>query len=106
MRWAVSLLLILPTWAQIKIPSSQVWTDTAVELRAGDTIVITADGTLQLPQGKSCGPDGSPRGFKDLLKVYPVNEVGLGALIGRIGSNDVALPFPVGAKKEIQVRRA
>jgi len=106
MRWAASLLLILPAWAQIKIPSSQVWTDTAVELRAGDTIVITVEGTLELPQGKSCGPEGLPRGLKDLLKVYPVNEVGLGAAIGRIGSNDVALPFPVGAKKEVQVRRA
>ena len=105
MRWA-ALLLSLPLSAQIKISTDQVWTDTAVELRAGDSIVITAEGTLQLPQQKSCGPEGQPRGFRDLLKVYPVNEVGLGALIGRIGSSDVALAFPVGAKKEIQVRRA
>src|SRR5579862_1379753 len=110
MRFATVLLLLIPAWAQtnspVKVPASQVWTDTAIELRAGDSIVITAQGTLQLPQGKSCGPDGQPRGFRDLLKVYPVNEAGLGALIGRIGSTDVALPFVVGARKEVQVRRA
>jgi hypothetical protein len=109
MRLAAFLSLILPAWAQpqspIKITTSQAWTDTGIEVRAGDSIVITADGTLQLPQGKSCGPDGQPRGFRDLLKIYPVNESGLGALIGRIGSTDVALPFVVGARKEIQVRR-
>src|SRR5215467_14633057 len=108
MRFAL-LALILPAFAQtgspIKISSSQVWTDSGIDLRAGDSIAITADGTLQLPQGKSCGPDGQPRGFRDLLKAYPVNELGLGALIGRIGSSDVALPFAVGAKKEIQIRR-
>ncbi len=101
------MLLVLPAWAQtVKIPSNQVWTDTSIELRAGDSLVITAEGTLQLPQEKSCGPEGQPRGFRDLLKVYPVNEAGLGALIGRIGSNDVAIPFVVGARKELQVRRA
>src|SRR5947209_6964558 len=107
MRCAAILVLALPAWAQtVKVSSSQVWTDSAIELRAGDTTVITAEGTLQLPQGKSCGPDGQPRGFRDLLKVFPVNEAGLGALIGRIGSTDVAIPFVIGARKEIQVRRA
>jgi len=107
MRLAALFAIALPAWAQtVKISTSQVWTDTAIELRAGDTIVITAEGTLDLPQGKSCGPEGQPRGFRDLLKVYPVNEAGLGALIGRIGSTDVAMAFAVGARKEIQVRRA
>ncbi len=106
MRLAALLLLFPPAWAQtIKIPVSQVWTDTSIELRAGDSISITTEGTLQLPQGKSCGPDGLARSFRDLLKSYPVNEAGLGAVIGRIGSNDVAMPFVVGAHKEIDVRR-
>src|SRR5271166_2394695 len=81
------------------------WTDTGVDLRPGDTLVITADGTLQLPQGKTCGPDGQARGFRDLLKAYPANDAGLGALIGRIGSSDVAQPFVVGATKAVNVRR-
>lgn len=103
----VILLLCLAARAQeIDIPSSQAWTDTGIDLRPGDSIVITAEGTLQLPQGKSCGPEGQPRGFRDLLKAYPVNEAGLGALIGRIGSSDAALPFLAGARKEFQARRA
>ena len=107
MRLRALLLISLPAFAQtsVKIPATQTWTDTAIDVRTGDTIVITASGTLQLPQGKSCAPDGQPRGWRDLLKAYPVNEAGLGALIGRIGSSDVSLPFSVGARKEIQVRR-
>ena len=42
MRFAAFLALLLPAWPQtkspIKIPASQTWTDTAVELRAGDSI--------------------------------------------------------------------
>ena len=79
--------------------------DTEIDLRPGDTVVIIAEGSLNLPQEKTCGPDGQGRSFRDLMKAYPVNEAGLGALIGRIGSSDAAVPFLVGANKVIQVRR-
>jgi hypothetical protein len=85
---------------------SKNWTDTTVDVRPGDSIEITATGTLNLAQGKTCGPDGASRGFRDLIKAYPVNAAGLGALIGRIGSSDAAQPFLVGASKQIQVLRA
>ena len=85
---------------------SKNWTDTSVDVRPGDSIAITATGTLSLAQGKTCGPDGAARGFRDLIKAYPVNSAGLGALIGRIGSSDAAQPFLVGASKQIQVLRA
>ena len=102
---AVSLTII-PVWAQqIEVSASQAWTDTGIDLRPGDSITITAEGSLQPMQGNSISPAGGPRGFRDLLKSYPVNEAGLGALIGRIGSTDVAQPFSVGAKKDLQVRR-
>jgi hypothetical protein len=101
------LLLGVAACAQeIDIPANQVWTDTGIDLRSGDSITITAQGTLQLPQAKTCGPGGQPRGFRDLLKSYPVNDAGLGALIGRIGSTDVAQPFLVGDRKELPVRHA
>jgi hypothetical protein len=90
---------------QIEVPASKAWTDTGIDLRPGDNIVITAEGSLQPMQGTPLDPDGAPRGFRDLLKSYPVNDSGLGALIGRIGSTDVAQPFSVGAKKELQIRR-
>jgi hypothetical protein len=113
MRVATALLLCATAWAQapsrqIDVPAStdKPWTDTGIEVRPGDTVVITAEGTLTLPQEKTCGPDGQARGFRDLMKAYPVNEAGLGALIGRIGSSDVAVPFLVGGRKVVQMHRA
>jgi hypothetical protein len=106
MRLTAALFLTLPVLAQqIEVSAAKAWTDTNIDLRPGDSITITADGSLQATQGKSVTPEGLPRGFRDLLKSYPVNEVGLGALIGRIGSSDASQPFAVGAKKELQIRR-
>src|SRR6266849_3302633 len=120
MRLFVSVLLMC-MMAVAQTPASEVdvsagqaqnqgqgqgWTDTGVDLRAGDSLVITAEGTLNLPMGKTCGPGGQNRGFRDLLKAYPVNEAGLGALVGRIGSSDAAQPFLVGASKQMQVPHA
>jgi hypothetical protein len=47
------------------------------------------------------GPDGLPRGFKDLLRVLPFNETGRGALIGRIGDQDTAQPFVIGVRRDV-----
>src|SRR5262249_36770681 len=41
------------------------------------------------------------RGFRDLLRVLPVNQAGRGALIGRIGDADVAQPFMIGPTTEM-----
>jgi LssY C-terminus len=107
MRFVAAVLFCaLASGQTIDVPATQVWTDSGIDLRAGDNISITANGTLQLPQNKSCGPEGANRGFRDLLKSFPVNDSGLGALIGRIGSSDAAQPFTVGATKQIVIRRA
>jgi hypothetical protein len=107
MRLAASVFLTtLSVCAQqIEVSASKAWTDTGIDLRPGDSLVITAEGSLQPMQGQPLGPDGAPRGFRDLLKSRPVNDTGLGALIGRIGSTDVSQPFAVGARKELQIRR-
>ena len=55
--------------------------DTGIDLRVDDVAVITAAGSLTLAQGRTAGPAGLTRGFRDLIKAYPVNEAGLGALI-------------------------
>src|SRR5438046_1767422 len=75
------------------------WKDSGVDLRAGDTVVISAEGSLTFTQGKETKkltPAGATRGFRDLLKAYPVNQAGAGALIARIGSRDTAQAFLVG----------
>ena len=96
----------------IDVPANKDWTDTGIDLRRGDSIVLTASGTVQLPpqgkngEAKSVGPEGQPRGFRDLIKTYPLNSAGFGALLGKIGSSDAAEPFLIGARKEMQVLRA
>jgi hypothetical protein len=100
------------TPASIDVLANKDWTDTGIDLRRGDSIVLTAEGTVQLPpqgrnaEAKSVGPEGQPRGFRDLIKTYPLNSAGFGALLGRIGSSDAAEPFLIGARKEMQVMRA
>jgi hypothetical protein len=90
---------------EIEVPAAD-WIDTGVDLRAGDVVVISASGTLTLPQAHTAGPGGQSRGFRDLIKAYPVNDAGLGALIGRIGSSDAAVPFLVGDNKSLDVPRS
>ena len=77
------------------------WVDTGLDLRPGDQLNFSATGTLNLGQGKSVGPQGQQRGFRDVLKAYPVNEAGLAALIGRVGSEDTAVAFLIGASKRL-----
>ena len=97
MRWWVPLLSIAALAQtparQIDISADQDWTDTGVDVRAGDSVAISVTGALALPQGNTVTAAGAQRGFRDLIKAYPVNEAGLGALIGRIGSSDAATPF-------------
>jgi len=116
MRW-YALLLCLPALAQtsldtakeLDVDAAQQWIDSGLDLRAGDSLQFTSTGTLTIPNNKNNknpGPDGAPRGFRDLLKSYPLNEAGQGALIGRIGSSDAAVPFLIGATRQFQAPRA
>jgi hypothetical protein len=91
---------------EVNVPGSVQWTDTGVDVGAGQTITISATGTLQFNDGASAGPQGAARGWRDLLRSMPVNAAGRGALIGRIGSDDAAEPFLVGAELTLKVRVA
>ena len=113
MRW-YAFLLCLPALAQtsqqpakeLDVAASAQWIDAGIDLRAGDSLQFTTTGSLDLGAGRSAGPQGAQRGFRDLIKSYPVNEAGLGALIGRIGSSDAAVPFLIGAGRQMQAPRA
>jgi hypothetical protein len=115
MRLALTALVLSVTLhaqttpAAVDVSPAQPWTDTNIDLRRGDAIVITATGMLTVTAGRDKGTieaAGKARGFRDMIKTYQVNTAGLGALIGRIGSSDATEPFVVGARKEIQVIRA
>ena len=78
------------------------WTDTNIEVQAGERVLITATGKLRYLDAKEeNGPEGVPRGFKDLLRILPFNGAGRGALIGRIGDTDIAETFLIGAQREV-----
>ncbi|MBV8845444.1 MAG: LssY C-terminal domain-containing protein [Bryobacterales bacterium] len=107
-RFALLLLASVLLHAQTKgvTVTPDDWLDTGIDLRAGDVVVITSTGAVTLAQGRTAGPAGNARGFRDLLKTYPVNEAGQAALIGRIGSSDAAVPFLVGEAKRLEVPRS
>ena len=92
------------TTHEITVPGSTQWTDAGIDLASGQSVTITATGTLQFMDGNAPGPQGAARGWMDLLRSMPVNSAGRGALIGRIGSDDAAQPFLVGAELKFTVR--
>jgi hypothetical protein len=79
------------------------WNDTGVEVAPGDHLNFTATGNLELADGRSAPPDGLTRGWKDLIRQYPLNSANSGALIGRIGNEAAAVPFLIGASKDMDV---
>ena len=88
---------------EMDIPAAQVWTDTGVDLKAGDVLTITATGNIQYEAGKTSSPDGLARGWMDLVMQFPVNGSGRGALVGRFGDSPAARPFLVGARTQRSV---
>jgi len=78
------------------------WTDTSIQLQPGEHVLITASGKLRYLDAKEeNGPEGVPRGFKDLLRILPFNGAGRGAVIGRIGDADTAETFLIGAQRDV-----
>jgi len=87
---------------EVQLTGQQSWIDTGIDVQAGEHVLVTATGKLRYVDAKDDnGPDGLPRGFKDLLRVLPDNEAGRGALIGLIGDKDVARPFVIGARRDV-----
>jgi hypothetical protein len=87
---------------EVQLTGEESWTDTGVDIQAGEHALITATGKLRYGDVKEDnGPDGLPRGFKDLLRILPFNEAGRGALIGRIGDKGTAQPFVIGARRDV-----
>jgi hypothetical protein len=77
------------------------WTDTGIDVQPGEHIWVKAQGTMRYADAKEdSGPDGLTRGFKDLLRILPLNAAGRGSVIGRVGDADIAQPFLIGASRD------
>lgn len=87
---------------EIQVTGDAIWVDTGLDINPGERLKLSATGALRYADASAeSGPDGFPRGFKDLLRILPDNDAGRGALLGRLGEKDIAEPFVVGDKREL-----
>jgi len=77
------------------------WTDTGVTVAGGETADFTASGSYSFTDGRSFGPDGLDRGWKDLLRVFPLNSAKVGEVVGRVSDVGASVPFAVGSKNTV-----
>jgi hypothetical protein len=86
----------------IELPASQQWVDTKIELRAGEKLLLTVDGSVTDANGKNFGPEGLRRSIEDVVHEYAVPEGGRGAVIAQVGSGAEAHPMIIGESKEYE----
>lgn len=77
------------------------WLDTGVFLSAGELADFTVTGSLTLGDNRQVTPDGLDRGWKDLLRQFPLNQAKVGALIGRVSDMGASVPFSIGASGQV-----
>ncbi len=77
------------------------WLDTGVVLGAGEAANFTATGSFTLADARVAEPDGLDRGWKDLLRQFPLNQAKVGALIGRVSDIGASVPFSIGANGQV-----
>jgi len=87
---------------EFQLTGDQLWSDTGMDIQAGERVLMTASGKARYADAQDDnGPEGRPRGFKDLLRILPFNDAGRGSLIGRIGDAATAQPFLIGARRDM-----
>jgi hypothetical protein len=78
------------------------WVDSGIDVAAGEVLNFEAKGEFTLGGGaKVVGPEGVERGFKDLLRIFPLNSAKTGELIGRVSSVEASYPFEIGAASDV-----
>jgi len=75
----------------LQVAANKNWTDTGINVKKGDRISFHTSGQIEVTNGKSTNADGLP----SMGGKYPLSDVGVGALIGRIGIR--AVPFAIGS---------
>jgi hypothetical protein len=76
------------------------WLDSGLNVVSGEHLSISATGSTTLADGRSVSADGLDRGWKDLLRQFPLNQAKTGALIGRVSDLGASVPFLIGAKAD------
>src|SRR5256885_985610 len=87
---------------ELQITGDQLWSDSGIDVKPGEHVVITASGTLRYSDAQEDnGPEGQARSFKDLLRILPFPNGGRGALIGRIGDKEIGQPLLIGRHQDV-----
>ncbi len=71
----------------VTVYANQPWTDTGIDVEPNMTFTITAEGTIEIGNRYTSAPDGN-RIANVSTSVYPLGDVGVGALIGKIRYRD------------------
>jgi hypothetical protein len=81
----------------IQVPATQAWTDTGIDVNAGDKVAFQASGEILFGRsaGQSATPDGNPAVRSNR---YPDPTAPAGALIGRVARN--GKPFGIGTQTQ------
>jgi pimeloyl-ACP methyl ester carboxylesterase len=108
--FAILPLFLLAALAQttkthdFDVAGDKQFTDTQIDLKAGETVKITATGSMQSGNpAKQSGPEGAARGWLDMVKSYPVLDGAKLALIGKIGDRETARAFLIGPSRTQKV---
>jgi hypothetical protein len=80
---------------------SSEWLDTGVYLAAGELADFTVTGSITLADNRQVTPDGLDRGWKDLIRQFPLNQAKVGSLIGRVSDMGASVPFSIGASGQV-----
>ena len=87
---------------EVTVAGSRQWTDTGMDVEAGDLLRFTATGALRW-NGREVPPEGIPRAWMDMIKAFPVMDGKRGALVGRVGEGETNRPFLIGPQGERRV---
>ena len=93
---AASLLAARKASYTVKVPATGAWVDTKIAVTPADHMQASATGALTLADGRTSDPAGVAKGWKDLLRGFPMENANTGALVARIGSSAAAEPFSLG----------
>ena len=80
----------------VLVQANQAWNDGGLTVKKGDRVAFNTSGQVAFGQGsgQTAGPDGNG----DVrMATYPVPEMPVGGLVGRVGSGK---PFPIGSNSQ------
>jgi hypothetical protein len=76
----------------LQVPATVAWTDTGINVRAGQMLSFAANGEVRWGRGggETASPNGNPASMRS---TYPLRGAPVGTLVGRVGNS----VFPIGA---------